>query len=248
MPRKPKDITGQLFTRLTVSKDTLTRGNAGQVIWECVCLCGNVVTAATSDLRSGNKKSCGCLGKERKQAMAQLLAPFRQKAADARRKNHIGDVVEWLTVEAWDSDARKWKLRCKCGNTRLYKTLPKDVKSCGCWRFTRDYREACQKSALKHGQYRTKAYKNSKGARRRSAIFQATPAWADQIATKAFYQLKPRGHVVDHDIPLNPRNKKVCGLHVINNFKYLTPEENTRKADNFRPYTEIKATGERIYL
>ena len=57
---KPLDLTGQVFGRLTAIKvDTEHQGGQGRY-WLCRCECGNTITAACRDLRSGNTKSCGC--------------------------------------------------------------------------------------------------------------------------------------------------------------------------------------------
>lgn len=62
--RKPKppsyDLTGQVFSELTVlgyaGKDKI-----GNHCWKCKCSCGEVCTASTTALRTGNKQSCGHL-------------------------------------------------------------------------------------------------------------------------------------------------------------------------------------------
>ena len=57
------DLAGRTVSRLQVIKESKTRKH-GKVTWHCTCSCGKAVLATTSDLRSGNKKSCGCLQKE----------------------------------------------------------------------------------------------------------------------------------------------------------------------------------------
>ena len=57
-----KDITGQRFGRLVVIERKGTT-QFGQSKWLCLCDCGNTTIANSSNLRSGNKKSCGCLRK-----------------------------------------------------------------------------------------------------------------------------------------------------------------------------------------
>lgn len=55
------DLTGQKFGRLTVLKlDHVDR----QAYWLCKCDCGKETISASGDLRSGHKKSCGCLHDE----------------------------------------------------------------------------------------------------------------------------------------------------------------------------------------
>lgn len=67
--------------------------------------------------------------------------------------------------------------------------------------------------------------------RRKAHIKQATPKWANQEAIKLIYLNRPEGHHVDHEIPL--RGKNVCGLHVENNLRYLTAEENMKKNNSY---------------
>ena len=57
------DLTGQKFGRLTVICDSQER-KWGQVVWNCLCDCGNQTRVASKDLKRGDTKSCGCLKKE----------------------------------------------------------------------------------------------------------------------------------------------------------------------------------------
>lgn len=54
--------TGTQFGMLTVIGDAGTRRfkHGSQRLWLCKCDCGNAVVVQTSNLRSGNSKSCGC--------------------------------------------------------------------------------------------------------------------------------------------------------------------------------------------
>ncbi len=81
-----------------------------------------------------------------------------------------------------------------------------------------------------------KAYKQSNPLKvrhwttmRKKYIKHATPSWADIDAIKAFYEACPDGYHVDHIIPL--RGDTACGLHVVENLQYLTPEENLKKSN-----------------
>lgn len=58
-----KELSGQRFGRLTVIEEA-GRNKNQNVIWSCRCDCGNITTALTSSLISGNTRSCGCLHKE----------------------------------------------------------------------------------------------------------------------------------------------------------------------------------------
>lgn len=58
-----REINGKKFGRLTPKNPTLDRNNAGRVIWECYCDCGNPnpIFVSSSSLKNGNTQSCGCL-------------------------------------------------------------------------------------------------------------------------------------------------------------------------------------------
>lgn len=55
------DLTGQVFGRLTVLKDTGKRNLSKRIIYLCECECGNQVEVDRLNLRQGSTKSCGCL-------------------------------------------------------------------------------------------------------------------------------------------------------------------------------------------
>lgn len=61
--RKPKDLTGQRFGRLTAIEPAGYRKN-NIPVWRCLCDCGNETEIRENALISGNTKSCGCLRKE----------------------------------------------------------------------------------------------------------------------------------------------------------------------------------------
>jgi len=58
-----KDLTGQKFGRLTAIRPTEERSGTN-VVWECLCLCGNTCFVPTSHLQSKHSRSCGCLRQE----------------------------------------------------------------------------------------------------------------------------------------------------------------------------------------
>ena len=57
------DLTGQIFGRLKVLKKHGIN-KRGETLWICECSCGELTKATTYQLRSGSKKSCGCLKNE----------------------------------------------------------------------------------------------------------------------------------------------------------------------------------------
>ena len=56
------DLIGQKFYHLQVVQKSEQQSKADAVLWDCICDCGTKTTATTAQLRSGHKKSCGCLG------------------------------------------------------------------------------------------------------------------------------------------------------------------------------------------
>ena len=54
------DLAGRKFGRLLVLGDSSRRCGTN-VLWRCLCDCGNITEIRTGNLRNGNTKSCGCL-------------------------------------------------------------------------------------------------------------------------------------------------------------------------------------------
>ena len=59
------NITSQVFNRLTVIEIAKEKTTPGHIWWRCRCQCGKEVVLASSQIRSGFTKSCGCLRKEK---------------------------------------------------------------------------------------------------------------------------------------------------------------------------------------
>lgn len=55
------DLTGNKYGKLTVIAATDKRTPKLNVIWKCLCECGNQCYVSTNHLQTGNTKSCGCL-------------------------------------------------------------------------------------------------------------------------------------------------------------------------------------------
>lgn len=61
------DLTGKVFGKLTALK--CTGESVGEnLLWVCICSCGNTVTVMSGSLRSGNTKSCGCFRDDQREA------------------------------------------------------------------------------------------------------------------------------------------------------------------------------------
>lgn len=107
-PTNTIDIAGQKYGRLTVLKRSEKKVKYSAV-WECKCDCGNIVDVATSDLKSGATKSCGCLLKEnklhehiKKEKVDGVFIPWITKksppgASGVRgvRRRRKGDKIKW---------------------------------------------------------------------------------------------------------------------------------------------------------
>lgn len=66
------DLTGMRFNRLTAVSWVDKRGK--NLIWECICDCGNTCLVAANNLRSGHTQSCGCKLAEAQRDPAARLA------------------------------------------------------------------------------------------------------------------------------------------------------------------------------
>jgi hypothetical protein len=63
---KYKDLTGLNFGKLSIVKYSHSSKNTGKAFWLVSCECGSTKTICAGSLKSGNTKSCGCIGKLQK--------------------------------------------------------------------------------------------------------------------------------------------------------------------------------------
>lgn len=65
---KAENLTGQKFDRLRVIERVERTPDVNpsdrSARWLCKCDCGNTIIVSAHSLKSGNTRSCGCLGKE----------------------------------------------------------------------------------------------------------------------------------------------------------------------------------------
>lgn len=66
------DLRGKQFGYLTVLEIT-GKHNRSDVVWRCICRCGNVCEAPSSLLLNGFKKNCGCLRAANMQRINQYI-------------------------------------------------------------------------------------------------------------------------------------------------------------------------------
>lgn len=110
------DLTGNVFGRLKVAKRTDERRNTF-VVYLCECECGNETKATTGALRSGGKRSCGCLEVENR---LNLMDAFSERAV-----KHGG----WKTAayKSWVG----MKSRCSDLNNKDYGG--RGIRVCEAW-------------------------------------------------------------------------------------------------------------------
>lgn len=132
--RKPINLAGQKFGRLTALERCPSHGSSQSVYWTCKCDCGNYVEVSGARLRSGETKSCGCLKHD---VLSELFTEIGKK----RASDIIGKKFGHLTVLK-DSGKRcceaiVWECSCDCGNPNHVFVATNNLKSghtqsCGC--------------------------------------------------------------------------------------------------------------------
>lgn len=117
---------GKRFERLVVT------GDYGSADVRCICDCGKKVVATRTSLRTGDRKSCGCLFRSR---WVEKLPKNVQKCLRLDGRLKVGSRFSNLTVIA-DKRSNKVVCRCACGTktqTNRSALLNGRAKSCGRW-------------------------------------------------------------------------------------------------------------------
>lgn len=130
-PFRGKDLTGQIFGRLTVIEynQNLSK-DRGKAYWTCQCNCENktIINVIGNNLIRNHTTSCGCYQKTR--------------IHDIRFKDLTSQHFGKLTVLELDQDLSKqrgcsyWKCKCECGNIKSIKgshLTTHAISSCGCY-------------------------------------------------------------------------------------------------------------------
>lgn len=84
---------------------------------------------------------------------------------------------------------------------------------------------------------RTRTYYTHLRTLLRAKGLNAVPEWADLDRIKEVYESCPKGHHVDHIIPLN--NPLICGLHIPENLQVLPFTDFIYKKNEFTSYSEV---------
>lgn len=113
-----KDLTNQIFGKLTVLYDTGKRSKNRNIIWHCKCECGNECEVTTANLQQHTVQSCGCLATNNleNQRFGKLIALY-----PINKRSPQGTII--------------WKCLCDCGNEceiTSDKLKSGNTQSCGC--------------------------------------------------------------------------------------------------------------------
>lgn len=116
---KINDLSLEKFGTLQPVKPIGHKGT--KVLWECRCDCGRTKNVTTSDLRTGNTKSCGLCQRS-----------TLPKDLTGQRFGML-EVIE--KTDNLSSNKTAWVCRCDCGTEKAVKTgnlMNGHAKSCGC--------------------------------------------------------------------------------------------------------------------
>lgn len=142
-----------------------------------------------------------------------------EKFRDRRKNSEWHQAYLAKRREKWATD-KEWRNEQKRIMRRNYKIRYLD----------KAYRERIRRESLEYAK-NNRPIMNARMARRRAALDDRTPEWANLEKIKDFYKCCPAGYHVDHCIPL--RGKRVSGLHVLANLQYLPAAENLSKGNKF---------------
>lgn len=92
MDQKPNYV-GERYGRLIVIAPTESKHNRSR--WICQCDCGKQCVATGASLRSGKKKSCGCLRREVSVERAKLLAIRNTLPTGEADSNQLYATYKW---------------------------------------------------------------------------------------------------------------------------------------------------------
>jgi hypothetical protein len=183
-----KNLVNMKFGRLLVVEESNMRGGKGEMIWICLCDCGNTHNAVGNELVRGNTKSCGCLFRELKtkdisdQRFGKLTALYA--TGERKRGSYI------------------WLCECECG---VFVEIPSaylcsgDTKSCGCLR-----------DKHQQGVSYTKIYAQIKNHERRARVLNATVTKITPVQLEQIYKnwnnrcayCGGQATTLDHIVPL----------------------------------------------
>jgi len=104
-------------------------GDRPRTAWWCRCDCGDRAIVATSSLRRGMARSCGCLRR-------RAVAPVRARSI-VPVGERFGRLVVQAAAEHGPHGRSRWVCLCDCGKTTTVlagNLRHGSVRSCGCGR------------------------------------------------------------------------------------------------------------------
>lgn len=116
--------------------------------------------------------------------------------------------------------------------------LQRICRYCTCTKDKIRYKENKKhiKERVKNWQQDNVGKLNGYTAKRRAAIIDRTPIWANQKKIDFWYECVPKGFAVDHVIPL--QGERISGLHIETNLQWMTPSKNSKKGNKW-PYDKV---------
>ena len=154
-------------------------------------------------------------------------AEYREKNAD-RLKQIRDSMKDWYREYNREyHEARKDEINAR---QREYKSANRHL--------AKEYRAANKERAAvtrKEWSSKNKHLLNARAAKRRFAIRNALPSWADLDKIMAIYAEAKKGENlhVDHIVPL--QSDLACGLHVHHNLQVVAASENLSKGNRYWP-------------
>ncbi|MFI2856849.1 HNH endonuclease [Paenibacillus sp. JSM ZJ436] len=106
------DLTGQQFDELEVICLSDQRNKYNTLLWECRCSCNKIIYVASSSLKAGHYKSCGCKKVEKRDQ--KVLEHVKRDSVDGTRltalkaKLHKGNKSGHKGV-TWVVARNKWQ-------------------------------------------------------------------------------------------------------------------------------------------
>lgn len=89
--REKHSLIGKKFGRLTVLSHTGESNASRNIVWKCLCDCGNESLVSSQNLNSGSTKSCGCLH-------IDVLLETHTKHGHARAQKMSPTYVSWSSM------------------------------------------------------------------------------------------------------------------------------------------------------
>lgn len=113
------NLIGKRFGKLNVIEDTHKRNKKGNIVWKCLCDCGNYVDVSSKHLLNGSVVSCGCSSN-----------PYKDLS-----NQRFNKLVALEPTEKRSGSAVIWRCKCDCGNICEVSSANLQnghTKSCGC--------------------------------------------------------------------------------------------------------------------